>query len=467
VHNQADLEGYLDRPSYFPGESMALRVHSLHGAWSFSLLHLGGSEHPLAVAEGLPGGPQDYRTDAYAQGAHWKTSFVYKLPSGLPSGLYAVKLAAVPSRHHKYNYYIPFVVKGRKGGSLPPIIVMANTLTWQAYNSWGGGSFYKGNPRNPEDSLEPLLSFDRPSESTRHDSPKGHTGCAERHTSAFLLQNGYRCHWMTDRDLQDDPGLLDGYRILVIHTHAEYWTSEMIDRVEAFLKGGGCVLNISGNVMYWKVTLRGDQVECQKFGGIHVQSGEKGGRWLHLGRPSEPLLGVGSDPRGIHTFAPFQVVDASHWLLRGTGLENGDVIGAQGLNEGGGSGWETDKLGPGAPASAALLARGLNPGHGGADVVYFETSQGGAVLSAGSISFPGSLVLDEDLQVLVRHFLDAWQGGGRSGPKGMACLPSGLGREHGDGANDEGMPDRGAAGHGRAGPDRARLRADPHRLPGG
>jgi hypothetical protein len=368
----------------------------------------------------------------------------------------------------KYNYYIPFVIKGRKGEDLPPIVVMSNTLTWQAYNSWGGGSFYKGNPRDPQDSLEPLLSYDRPSNATRHDSPKGHTGCAERHTSAFLLQHGYRFHWLADRDLQDDPKALDGYRILVIHTHAEYWTSEMIDRLEAFLRGGGSVLNISGNAIYWKVTLRGDQVECRKFGGIHVQTGEKGGRWKHLGRPSEPLLGVGSDARGIHTFAPFRVMDGSHWLFQGTGLRDGDFVGAQGLNEGGGSGWETDKLGPGAPASAVLLARGLNPGHGGADVVYFETPQGGAVLSAGSISFPGSLVVDANLQILVGHFLDAWQDQGHRGRRAVACLPSGFVRERIDGTKDGGRPDLhlGAADPCRPGRDGPRLRPDPHRVSG-
>ena len=70
---------------------------------------------------------------------------------------------------------------------------------------------------------------------------------------------------------------------------------------------------------------------------------------------------------------------------------------------------ETDKLGPLAPPSTVLLARGLNPGHGGADVVYFETPAGGAVLSAGSITFAGRLVVDPHLQSLVNHFLERWR----------------------------------------------------------
>ena len=73
---------------------------------------------------------------------------------------------------------------------------------------------------------------------------------------------------------------------------------------------------------------------------------------------------------------------------------SGDLISAWGLNEGGASGGEEDKAGPLTPVGAARLAHGLNPGDGGADLFYFRTPWGGEVLSAGSISFCGSLVKD-------------------------------------------------------------------------
>ena len=409
VENKAELEGYLDAPSYFPGDKVTMYIHTLAGKFSFFIARLGAHETPLDVVEDVAGYPQDYRTDSYAKGPHWKATYSYTLPSDLPSGLYAFKLVTEINERAGNPYYIPFVVKGRKGPGMPSIVVMSNTLTWEAYNSWGGGSFYKGSKRNPQDSLETIINLMRPSESTCHNSPEGHTGCAEKHTGAFLDQNKYAFHEISNLDLHYDPKALVGYNLLIINTHSEYWTTEMFDHLEAFLKGGGSVLNISGNVLWWKVTLRDDQVECQKFGGIHAQTGEQGGQWQHLGRPSDPLLGVRSSPKGIHTFAPLRVLDASHWLFRGTGLENGDLLGAIGLNEGGASGWETDKLGPLAPPGTVLLARGLNPQQGGADVVYFETPAGGAVLSAGSISFPGSLVLDDNLQVIVKHFLDTWR----------------------------------------------------------
>lgn len=66
-------------------------------------------------------------------------------------------------------------------------------------------------------------------------------------------------------------------------------------------------------------------------------------------------------------------------------------------------------MGPLTPAGAVHLAHGLNPDQGGADIVFFQTPQGGAVLSAGSISFCGSLVVDRALDKLVMNFLEAYR----------------------------------------------------------
>lgn len=409
IVDPAELECYLDGESYFPGDPVAMYVHTLASHYSFSLFRLGTKAGPLDVVEGLPGLVQVYAPDAYVRGANWTQTHSYPLPAGLASGLYVFKFVTDIGGNQSNPYFVPFVIKGRKGPGMPSLVVMSNTFTWAAYNYWGGASFYKGSRQVPEDSEVSVINLRRPSDSSCHDSPEGHTGCVEQHIAAFLCANGYPFHQITNLDLHLDPEALLGYKVLVIDTHSEYWSAEMFDRLEGFLKAGGSVLNISGNVLWWKVTLRGDQVECQKFGGTHVQTGEKGGKWQDLGRPSDPLLGVRSDPRGIHTFAAFRVLDSSHWLFKGTGLADGDVIGAAGLNKGGGSGWETDKLGPLAPAGTHLLARGLNPGKGGADIVYLETPAGGAVLSAGSITFPGSLVVDRNLQMLVKHFLDRWR----------------------------------------------------------
>ena len=48
------------------------------------------------------------------------------------------------------------------------------------------------------------------------------------------------------------------------------------------------------------------------------------------------------------------------------------------------------------PAGTVLLAKGLNPDEGGAEIVVFETPSGGGTFSVGSIVWPASLLVDDD-----------------------------------------------------------------------
>jgi hypothetical protein len=109
------------------------------------------------------------------------------------------------------------------------------------------------------------------------------------------------------------------------------------------------------------------------------------------------LLGVVFTETGIMTGAPYRVLDASHWALAGTGLHDGDLFGQASLHmrcPGGASGHETDKVSPSSPRNVVRLAKGTNIDEGGAELVYYETQGGGAVFSAGSITWPSSILVD-------------------------------------------------------------------------
>ena len=99
----------------------------------------------------------------------------------------------------------------------------------------------------------------------------------------------------------------------------------------------------------------------------------------------------------------------AHWILAGTGLRQGDRFGTKMLpfpNYGdGASGHETDKISPSSPSNVHLLAKGLNPDDGGAHMVYFETPSGGAVFSAGSITFPTALLCDKPCSQITANVL--------------------------------------------------------------
>ena len=106
--------------------------------------------------------------------------------------------------------------------------------------------------------------------------------------------------------------------------------------------------------------------------------------------------------------SPFVVEDASHWVLTGTGLKNGDTFGEKCLHmrcPGGASGHETDKMSPHSPAGTVLLAKGTNPDNGGAEMVYYETASRGAVFSVGSITYVPCLLVDESISRITSNVI--------------------------------------------------------------
>jgi hypothetical protein len=77
---------------------------------------------------------------------------------------------------------------------------------------------------------------------------------------------------------------------------------------------------------------------------------------------------------------------------------------------GGASGHETDKVSRSSPHNTHVLARGENPGGGGAEMVIHEPAGGGAVFSAGSIAWTASVLKDPAVSTItanvIRRFTD-------------------------------------------------------------
>ena len=77
---------------------------------------------------------------------------------------------------------------------------------------------------------------------------------------------------------------------------------------------------------------------------------------------------------------------------------------------GGASGHETDKRSASSPPTAHVVARGLNPGGGGAEIVHYESGSGGQVFSAGSICYASSLLVDEAVSAITANALRRFLG---------------------------------------------------------
>lgn len=331
------------------------------------------------------------------------------------------------------------------------IAVIAGTNTWNAYNRFGGRSNYvnaTGLPDTPvvharsdldrfqeEDAwahenheYEPL-SFERPcrfnhvpEEREVTDPIQGkeesHTAPAEWRLLGWLEREGYDYDLYADRQLHDGTLDLDAYDAVVVHTHPEYWSRRMYERLKSWVfDRGGNLAYLGGNGINAEVVFLDDgrmRVRNDTTGvheeSLHVDSATEYESRFHSTVESEgTLLGVAFTRSGIMTAAPYETLEPDHWIFDGTDLEAGDLFGEETLQErvsGGASGHETDKLSRFAPAETERLAKGCNPDDGGAEITYFETDSGASVFATGSITYPAGLLVDDVLTTITRNVLD-------------------------------------------------------------
>lgn len=306
--------------------------------------------------------------------------------------------------------------------------------------------------------LRPVLNM-RP----RYHSWLGSHGSAlyqyngDTHILAWLEHEGVAFDVATDEDLHHDGlALLSGYEAVITGTHPEYHSTAMWDAMRAYLDRGGRLMYMGGNGWYWRVAFHaslpgvievrraesGTRTWETEAGETHQSfDGALGGLWRRIGRAPNQIVGVGFVAQGFDLSSYFRRAEGSHdpragFIFDGVGDE---LIGDFGLVGGGAAGVELDAYNErlGSPPHALVLATSENhtpltmltpeeflvtpamisgdqSDKVRADMVFFETSGGGAVFSTGSIAWAGSLSWnDYDNNVrritgnVLHRFLDA------------------------------------------------------------
>jgi hypothetical protein len=444
------LLGYMWPKWVRSGERSEFRVHSVEpyrlSLWRYGLdkefVKLIGwyDEHgPRATMQITPDG------DYVQTGVQWN-----KVGYGSP---HHTQLLAGPERSGLYYLHaeaesgdffsFPWIVAPAQPSA--PIAVLASTMTWNAYNNFGGRGNYVNADRLPDtpivngrqdldrynlpgsypewrkqDDAYLRVSWDRPepfnhvprnTEST--DPIAGRQPChlapAEWRFLAWLEREGYAYDFYAEHQLHDGMLDLDAYQVVISQVHPEYWSARMFDRVKTWVdERGGRFMYLGGNGLNCEVEVIDDHAMRYK---THVISGPDGTGAVDPNDPSivyesrfhrshaaeSSLLGVAFTEPGIMTAAPYRVLAADHWVFTGTGLANGDIFGTESLHEripGGASGHETDKMRPSSPPNTKLLAQGTNPEDGGAHMTLYDTESGGAVFSVGSITWPACVLVD-------------------------------------------------------------------------
>ncbi len=443
------------------GERSEFRVHAVEPyhltLWRYGwkkefVRNLGWfDEHgPRAVMQITPDG------DYTQTGVAWnKTGYGSPHLSQFATGPEQSGLYYLHARTESGKFFaFPWVVAPSEPRSA--VAVLLSTNTWNAYNNFGGRSNYinsNGLPERPavnarqdltrytragafnewapRDEEYPPLSFERPEpnnwsgEDVQVTDPiagrqQCHLAPAEWRTLGWLEREGIEHDVYAEAQLHDGTLNLDAYKLLIISVHPEYWSRQMYLAVKAWVyERGGKLMYLGGNGLNC-------EVEFVEPDALHFRNHQpsEGGEFRYfnqeLGREVDSrmdrtleseanLLGVAMTETGIMTSAPYRVLMADHWVFAGTGLSEGDTFGENSLHErcpGGASGHETDKISPSSPANTVLLAKGLNPDDGGAEIVTFETPTGGAVFSVGSITWPASLLVDEAVSMITRNVIE-------------------------------------------------------------
>jgi hypothetical protein len=339
------VEGYAGRVSYAPGEELTLHVSTSAGRFGVEIQRLGAKAETVWTADAVEGREHPVPEDASSRGCRWPAAVSLRLPAAWRSGYYQVvfrvrdgggKFVQRNARTAVGQCY--FVLRAAEPGSTSRVLLPLATHTYNAYNNWGGFSLYAYHGRGGNQGSR--VSYERP--------PSSLFGNWEQAFVEWAERAGYVLEYAANGDLEERPGMLKAYRLVLSVGHDEYWSAPMRDALEGYIGEGGNVAFFSGNTCCWQVRSEdgGRALTCwkQNYHQDPVYSARKGygtlsTLWSHylVERPENTLTGVGFLWGGYHR-SHGQIMDGSgaytvhrpdHWLFEGTALKRGEAFGGK------------------------------------------------------------------------------------------------------------------------------------------
>lgn len=394
---------------------------------------------------------QEFIKDSFAEGCRWKKTSELYIPSDLKSGYYFIKI------NYGSMFYLPLIIKAKISNQQylqNTVLVLANTNTWNAYNTWGGldGNFSaylwapsstyvetsKYKTKDLSKYVANTASYNRPDLRLNNEIINfikndimqtlfiSHLIYGELYLILYLETLGLNYHVITDFDLHqiksNEIFHYCLYNTMALHVHPEYWSEKMLynfNLIYSFKKTN--LLYLGGNAIYWKVVIDENKriVEVRKNGSIHNLDNTPGGLYSKLFKANyylnnsnmlgiENILKIGYEEtysRTLENFNfPFVVNKSSCILFRDfTNILNNDLIcklnsNSNKLNSGA-SGWEVDKVH--LPENTKyIIAESTKKT---SDIIYVNDEKI-KILSIGSITFTGSLLCDFHSYLIVKNF---------------------------------------------------------------
>jgi hypothetical protein len=393
------IEGYSGATSVRPGGVIDFHVNVREpGHYRIEIVRLGwyggaggrrvtcltGSALDPACTSDEPGIQQnpapspDPSTGEVAAG--WTVTDRLQVPGDWVSGYYLALLVLTKGSEAGQTAFVPFIVQA-PAGDQAPVLVIAPTNTWQAYNDWGGESLYT----TPE---AVKVSFDRPyryRDLFRWEYP----------LLRFLERTGYDATFATDDDVDRDPGILLGHRLDIAAGHAEYWTQGERTAWDAARAHGVNLAFMGANTGYWQVRYEDQDrtmVGYKDFSDPEPNPALKTVAFRDLASPQPECQLLGEQYRNNYAssedgrYFNYSVTAAAAgdpWL-RGTGLRSGSPL--PGI-----VGFEFDSFVPRCRVPSPTVLFHFRSGPFAADALRYRACSGSEVFDAGSLFFSWGL----------------------------------------------------------------------------
>ena len=386
-----EIEGYASLTSVNIGNPISLFVSTSDSTFNVDFFRTGWyggiGARRLKTVTNLPGQLQATPAPNPVTGlveCDWQISYTFFVPSDWTSGIFLARLTGNQSGKQSY---IMFVVRDDLRSS--KILFESSVTTFQAYNFWPGGATGKSLYNWAPGGRSVNVSFNRPyilGASYTGDTPGAASGLGageyltnlqpgpatgypipaagfEYNMLRWLERNGYDVTYITNIDLHENGNQLTSHSAFLSVGHNEYWSMNMHDAVQNAILGGVNVGFFSSNTQYWQIRLEpgadgtADRTMiCYKYDASSSDPLYNSSPYLATVRFREAPVNlpeaamVGVEYFGDPVNSDIVISDASHWLLNGTGLQNGDRL--TGL-----LGYEVDTLVPGvSPSNTSILA---------------------------------------------------------------------------------------------------------------
>jgi hypothetical protein len=297
-------EGYTDRVSYLPGDSVKIYLHASRPLemCRLNIFNVNG-DSVFSVASPLPFHPKYPWNVGSTNGFNYPLTSEFVLPE-IPSGVYLIENK------------IPFIVKTKKRVDVT-VVYPSNTAN--AYSFSGGKNLYS--PGTTQ------VSFQRPIELQPY--------------SQFCLrwlekQSDFTIGYTADVDLEEYENISSS-KIVTIIGHSEYWTRNARINFDRFVDGGGHAIVLSGNTMWWQVRYSDDRTtmicfrrpELDSVADKNVQTVE----WNDTSFNYPVIKSIGADfahggygKEEDSGWDGYKIIAENSPLLKGTDLKDEDII---------------------------------------------------------------------------------------------------------------------------------------------